>query len=121
MAAIIKGKEIELNLDMGALRNLKKLTGKGFFSLTEEDFVDDDMLFFLVLAMAQRKDSTICEEDIDAMSFIDFVRATEEAMSALKEFYPESEGDEKLKEGAEKVTEYLNSINEAKGESESPL
>lgn len=86
----LNGKEIKLKLDLGALKEVKKLTGKNFFAIKQQDF-DPDLYSALLYACAKRGGSEISQSFIDNLPLRDVLKMQKVLDQLMGDFMPEGE------------------------------
>jgi hypothetical protein len=63
---LIAGREVNLVLDLGAMKKFKEVTGKNFFSIGAE--IDPELLGALISVTAERGGTKLSEEEIDKLT-----------------------------------------------------
>jgi len=87
----VNGKKLNLKLDFGAVKTLKKEYGIDVFKMNDEDMYDIDVFTNFLYVTAKRGGSDITMEDIDSIDFKDIDDVMEALESAMEEFAPEQE------------------------------
>ncbi len=88
MKAVINGKETELKFDFGTVRLFNKESGKKFLSLKEKEYGDEDVIAYLLLAVAKRGNPEITIDDIDSLMFAEINELSQKMRVLIKEFFP---------------------------------
>ena len=90
----INGKKVLPRFDIGMVKLFNKTTGKNFLKLTEEEYEDVDVMAGLIYATAHRGNKEVSMDDVDCLTFTDMMKLANDMKGSLKDFLPESTGEE---------------------------
>ena len=91
----LNGKPLKLKADLGAFKQIQKLTGKNPFTADKGGNIDPAFMSAMLYAFAKRGGSNVTTDYIDGLSMDEIMKLQDEMTNLMGESMPEKKGNVK--------------------------